>query len=86
MSIPEYSKKQIAMDDESSLIELEEWSESIANNLLKREGIGALQEDQLAIMKFMRDYRRRHNFSPIIHYAKISTSPRIASTKSLSIW
>jgi TusE/DsrC/DsvC family sulfur relay protein len=64
----EYDGKQIAVDEEGFLTNYEEWNEGIAYKLAKMEGIGALQKDHLDILKFMRDYYRKHRIFPIIRY------------------
>jgi TusE/DsrC/DsvC family sulfur relay protein len=68
MPVLEYDGKQVAVDEAGFLVNFEEWNEEIADKIAKREGVGVLQEDRLDILKFMRDYYRKHNFFPIIRY------------------
>ena len=68
MPILEYDGKQVAVDDDGFLVRFEEWNEGIARKMAENEGISTLHEDQIDILKFMRDYYRRHNFFPIIRY------------------
>ena len=64
----EYDDKQVPLDEEGFLVKLDDWNEGIARKMAKKEGISTLQKDQLDILKFMRDYYRKHNFFPIIRY------------------
>jgi TusE/DsrC/DsvC family sulfur relay protein len=68
MPVLEYDGKQVAVDEAGFLVNFAEWNEDVAHTIAKREGIGVLQEDRLDILRFMRDYYKRHNFFPIIRY------------------
>ncbi len=57
---------RITVDDDGFLVNLEDWSETVARVLAAREGIGDLPEDRLDILKFMREYYRKHHFFPIV--------------------
>jgi len=84
--ILEYDGKQVAVDEDGFLVRFEEWNDGIARKMAEKEGISTLHEDQIDILKFMRDYYRRHNFFPIIRYVcNISINRKIVSTRNLSI-
>ena len=64
----EYDGKQVTVDEDGFLVNFEEWSENIAHVLAKKEGLKTITEDQLDILKFMREYYRKYNFFPILRY------------------
>ena len=59
---------KITVDEDGFLAELEDWSVTVARVLAAQEGITELAEDQLDILKFMREYYRKHKFFPIVRY------------------
>jgi TusE/DsrC/DsvC family sulfur relay protein len=58
----------IAIDEDGFLVDHEAWSETVARALAAKEGITELAEDQLDILKFMREYYTKHKFFPIVRY------------------
>lgn len=61
------SGKQLRVDVDGYLIDCEDWNESVAQELARREGFqGELTKDMLAILNFIRGYYREYNFFPII--------------------
>ena len=58
----------IEIDDEGFLADTEGWDEDTARILAKREGIAALTDEKLAIVKFLRDYYQRFEAFPILNY------------------
>jgi len=58
----------IIVDDDGFLVNLEDWSEAVARVLAAQEGIADLSEDKLDILKFMREYYRKHHFFPIVRF------------------
>lgn len=68
MPIVEYDENKVVVDEDGFLVNFEEWSEKIAHVLAKKEGQKTLTEDQLDILKFMREYYRKYNFFPILRY------------------
>lgn len=68
MPIVEYDENKVVVDEDSFLVNFEEWNEKIAHVLAKKEGQKTLTEDQLDILKFMREYYRKYNFFPILRY------------------
>ena len=59
---------KITVDEDGFLASPEDWSETIARVLAAQEGFGELPEDKLDILKFMREYYRKHRFFPIVRY------------------
>ena len=59
---------KITVDDDGFLTDLEDWSETVARVLAAQEGITELAEDQLDILKFLREYYKKYNFFPIVRY------------------
>jgi TusE/DsrC/DsvC family sulfur relay protein len=57
---------RIIVDEDGFLADLEEWSEAVARVLAVQEGITELAEDQLDILKFLREYYKKHKFFPIV--------------------
>ncbi len=59
---------RITVDDDGFLVNPEDWSETVARALAEQEGIGVLSEDKLDILRFMREYYRKHHFFPIVRF------------------
>jgi TusE/DsrC/DsvC family sulfur relay protein len=59
---------RITVDDDGFLVNLEDWSETIARVLAAQEGIEELSEDKLDILRFMREYYRKYNFFPVVRF------------------
>ena len=59
---------KITVDEDGFLTDLEDWSETVARVLAAQEGITELAEDQLDILKFLREYYKKYNFFPIVRY------------------
>lgn len=68
MPVIVHNDLKITVDDDGFLADLEDWSESVARVLAAREGIGDLSEDKLDILKFMREYYKKHHFFPIVRF------------------
>lgn len=68
MQVIEQEGLQITVDDDGFLVRLEDWTEPVARILAAREGIADLPEDRLDILKFMREYYRKHKFFPIVRF------------------
>ena len=68
MPIIESHGIKISLDDDGFLLNFEDWDEKIAGVLAEKEGLGALTEDRVDILKFLRDYYRKYSFFPIVRY------------------
>jgi len=64
----EHEGLKITIDEDGFLSRLEDWTEAVARVLAEREGIGELSEDKLDILRFMREYYKKHQFFPIVRY------------------
>ena len=65
--MPEIRDENIGMDvdDDGFLTHTEVWTEEMARVLAARDGIGQLSEEHFAILRYLREYYRRHRFFPI---------------------
>ena len=68
MPVIVHNDLKITVDDDGFLVNPEDWSETAARVLAAQEGVGELSEDKLDILKFMREYYRKHNFFPIVRF------------------
>lgn len=60
--------KTIAINDKGFMADLADWDEDIAQALAKREGLETLTNEQMTIIKFMRDYYKTFSSFPILNY------------------
>ncbi|RJQ50509.1 MAG: TusE/DsrC/DsvC family sulfur relay protein [Nitrospiraceae bacterium] len=67
MPIIEYAGTKVNLDDEGYLVDFDSWNENTALALAGDEGMGALTEAQMGIIKFIREYYREYNFFPILN-------------------
>ncbi|MDA8162563.1 MAG: TusE/DsrC/DsvC family sulfur relay protein [Desulfobacteraceae bacterium] len=63
-----HSKGKPEVDAEGFLANPEDWDESVAHALAKREGITRLTEDMMEVIRFMRTYYKKFNAFPILNY------------------
>ncbi len=64
----ELAGKKIEIDNDGFLLDTEDWDIKVAGELATREGITNISEEQLEIVKFMRDYYKKFNAFPILNY------------------
>jgi tRNA 2-thiouridine synthesizing protein E len=64
----EVDGQKVPVDEDGFLVRSDDWTEQVARVLAGREGITDLPEDRMDILKFMREYYRKHNFFPIIRF------------------
>jgi tRNA 2-thiouridine synthesizing protein E len=77
MSVIELAGKEINLDDEGYLTNSEDWSPDVAQELARREDMEPLSDEQLSIIRFMRDYYAKFNAFPILnHVCKNVHQPR----------
>jgi len=55
-------------DEDGFLLDTEDWDETTARIIAGREGIKDLTEEQIEIVKFLRDYYRKFDAFPILNY------------------
>jgi tRNA 2-thiouridine synthesizing protein E len=60
--------KTITLDDEGFLLNQDDWNETVANTLAKREGLEGLAPEQFEIVRFMRDYHKKFHAFPMLSY------------------
>jgi len=56
-----------SVDADGYLLDFDEWNENVAAVLAEREGVGPLSEQQVEILRFIREHYRKFNFFPIVH-------------------
>ncbi|MDF1577863.1 MAG: TusE/DsrC/DsvC family sulfur relay protein [Desulfobulbales bacterium] len=54
------------LDDEGYLTDSKEWSPEVAQKLAVREGLAPLSDEQISIIRFMREYYTKFNAFPIL--------------------
>jgi tRNA 2-thiouridine synthesizing protein E len=60
--------KNIQLDDEGFLVNQEDWNHDVARRIAKNEAIDPLDDEQLEIIEFLRNYYGRHHAFPILNY------------------
>ncbi len=56
------------VDDDGFLVNEEDWNETVAQAFAQQQGITVLNEEQMAIIKFLRDYYHKFHAFPILNY------------------
>ncbi len=56
------------IDEEGFLVNMADWDVGIARIIARREDISELTDDQLEIIKFLREYYRKFEAFPILNY------------------
>ena len=64
----ENAEKKVTIDNDGFLTNLDDWDEEVAQVLAKREGLGELDNHQMEIIKFMREYYKKFKAFPILNY------------------
>jgi len=60
--------KMVTLDDDGYLVNQEDWNREVARAIAKREGIDGLDDEQIEIIEFLRNYYRKFNAFPILNY------------------
>jgi tRNA 2-thiouridine synthesizing protein E len=68
MATIEAGEKTLQLDDDGFLANTENWNQEIAMELAKREGFDQLDEQQLEIIRFLREYYLKFHAFPILSY------------------
>jgi len=66
MSVIEYGRTNINIDEEGYLTNIEDWNERVACGLAEHEGIEELTKERMDVIRFMRDYYKHYNAFPIL--------------------
>jgi TusE/DsrC/DsvC family sulfur relay protein len=68
MSDIKVAGKNVKLDDEGFLINQDDWNHDVARGIAKKAGIDKLDDDQLEIIEFLREYYKKFNAFPILNY------------------
>ena len=68
MSYLESHGKQIELDDEGFMVNMDEWDEEVAKSLAEQQEGTELTEEKMEILRFMRSYYQKFHAFPILHY------------------
>jgi dissimilatory sulfite reductase related protein len=60
------AKKEIEIDDNGFIQEIEKWDEAVAQDLAKLEGITEMNADHWKVITFLRDYFIENRIAPPI--------------------
>jgi TusE/DsrC/DsvC family sulfur relay protein len=83
MPIIEQDGTTINLDEDGFLVNAEDWNERVAGILAAREGVGALTDDKVDILKFLREHHRKYAMFPIVrHVCKNVHQPNNCMTVS----
>jgi TusE/DsrC/DsvC family sulfur relay protein len=69
MTTIEVEGLKIQLDQEGYLVNFDDWNETVACALAEREGVSKtcpMNEKQMEILKFIREYYRKFNSIPIV--------------------
>jgi TusE/DsrC/DsvC family sulfur relay protein len=62
------AEKKVSIDNNGFLTNIDDWNEQIAQMLAKREGLNELDEHQMEVLKFMREYYKKFKAFPLLNY------------------
>jgi tRNA 2-thiouridine synthesizing protein E len=60
--------KTVQLDNEGFLVNQEDWNHDVAQQIAKNEEIDTLDEEQLEIIEFLRNYYNKYHAFPILNY------------------
>ena len=63
----EVDRKRIELCEEGYLCRFEDWSEPVAQELARREGMPELTGEKLAALRFIREFYAKFQFFPILN-------------------
>lgn len=61
-------KGSIETDPEGYLVNIDDWSENVAQFLAGKEGLEELNEEMLEVIRFLRSYYKKFHAFPILNY------------------
>ena len=64
----EYTGKTIQLDEEGFLVNFTNWSEDVAKSIAWQQGIGKLSEEDMEIIRFLRENFQKFKVFPILYY------------------
>jgi TusE/DsrC/DsvC family sulfur relay protein len=62
----EIGGKMIPISEQGYLERFNDWDETVAGELARREGVGVLTDDKLAALRFIRQHYQKFNYFPIV--------------------
>ncbi len=65
MPIMDFQGKQIEVDDDGYLINLDDWTKELADELAKGDGL-TLTDAHWEVINFLRDYYKQYQIAPMI--------------------
>jgi tRNA 2-thiouridine synthesizing protein E len=65
--------KTVTLDDENYLVDSGQWDLEVAKAIANKLGYDELDEEQLEIIRFLRDYYNKFNAFPILNYVCMHT-------------
>jgi dissimilatory sulfite reductase related protein len=68
MPFLESNGQKVELDDDGFLVDMEQWSEKVAQAMTAREEVEELSEEAMEILRFMRSYYRKFHAFPILNY------------------
>ncbi len=68
MTTLSYAGKTVKTDEEGYLANQDDWNEEVAKALARQEGVEDLTDEQVEIIRFMREYYNKFNAFPILNY------------------
>lgn len=68
MTWMETAGKMIKIDADGFLVEFSDWTDDVAKKLAVQEGVPALTDEQMEIIKFLRKYYSKFKAFPILNY------------------
>ena len=60
--------KGIQLDDQGFLVNQEDWNRDVARAIAKETGVGELNDEQIEIIEFLRNYYHKFNSFRILNY------------------
>jgi tRNA 2-thiouridine synthesizing protein E len=65
MATMEFQGKQIEVDDDGYLLNLDDWTNDLATHLAKQDGV-ELTESHWEVINFLREYYKQYQIAPMI--------------------
>ena len=64
----ECAGNRVSIDNDGFLANFEDWNEEVAQVLAQREGLDTLDEHQVMVIQFMREYYKKFKAFPILNH------------------
>jgi len=73
MASMEVNGKQIELDEDGFIVNLEDWNEDVALALAKTEQVEELTEDHWKVVNYLKDYYKEFGIAPMVRKVVKST-------------